>query len=155
MKANCGDDEVVPIAPAKLLLVASWISYSALASGERRTMYCTPSDAVASARSAGTGGSAHGGGGAMTVNVPAVERIGAQPFGPTASMAQLRGPMGTETPRNCGVADVAACVAPRKRRYCVAPGTALAEKSTGETSSALALLFDPISIAVATTVPPF
>ena len=75
----------------------------------------------------------------MTVKLPAVERIGEQPFGPTASIAHVTGPVGTLTPRNCGVVDVATCVAPRKRRYCAAPKTALAEKSTGETSSALSV----------------
>src|SRR5919206_1609241 len=98
-------------------------------------MYCTPSEAVASARSVGTGGSAHGAGGATTVNVPVVERSDVQPSC-DASTDQLTAPCGTVTPRNCGVAEVAATLLPRKRRYCVAPGTAAAEKSTGETSDA-------------------
>src|SRR5205085_11098681 len=42
----------------------------------------------------------------------------------------------TTTPRNCGVAAVESCLPPMKRRYCVAPGTAAAEKSTGLTSAA-------------------
>ena len=58
----------------------------------------------------GTG--ARGEGGATTVNVPVVERSEVQPSC-TASIDQLTGPCGTATPRNCGVAEVAATLLPR------------------------------------------